>query len=60
MKDLAALVVKEALVEKAAGKRKRPAVIGDERKFCRLRKGSVVARVVLPLLLRRSWRIFLT
>ena len=34
------------LAENVAGKRKRSAVVVDEREFCRLRKGSAVPRVV--------------
>ena len=38
-KDLVALAAREALVEKAAGKRKRLALAGEERDLRRLRRG---------------------
>ena len=45
-KDITASTAKEALAEKAAGKRKRSTTIGDEREFCRLRRGLAAANGV--------------
>ena len=42
-KDLA---VKKALVEKEVGKRKRPAIVVEEREFRRLRRGTPTTKEV--------------
>ena len=47
-KDLASLASKEALVEKVAGKRKRPEPVGEERDFHRLRRDPSIPKVVQP------------
>ena len=47
-KDLVALATREALAEKATGKRKKPAQVAKERDLRRLRKGQATPKVAPP------------
>ena len=47
-KDLAAFAAREALVEKAIGKKKRSAQTAEERDLRRLRRGPSMPKVVPP------------
>ena len=58
-KDLASLAAKEAVAEKAAGKRKRLAAAA-EKEFRRLRRGTMAAKETQAPVAKRSKKSFPT